>query len=263
MSGQYSAPASPFGPAPSASVPGCFPREYIGTGETVIYETRPSLVPYIIGGIVYLVLGLIITSAVAASLGSNPNSLGALGFVIFLFVALPIIAILLGYLRWTRSAYAITDKRAMVSSGIFSRSLTDCAHSKVQNVSLHQGVFERLFGYGHLIFATAGINSTRAADVVKAGGVYWLGCKDPVTTRRFVHEVTEYLARQQKISEFHDMARVLQATGASVTPSGGTLTSPSSPLGAQRTSSGGFCSKCGGALPAGAQFCRNCGSPVG
>jgi membrane protein YdbS with pleckstrin-like domain len=222
---------------------------YIGTGETIIYETRPSLVPYILGGLAYLIFGLLITGAAATALVPS-GAYGALGFLIFLFVVLPIISILVGYLRWTRTSFAITDKRALTSTGIISRNLTDCAHSKVQNVSLRQGVFDRAFGYGHLIFATAGINSTRAADVVKAGGVYWMGVKDPVTTRRFVHEVTEYLARQQKIMEFQDMARVLQQTGASMTPGPPPPQAPSTFA----------CPKCGATLNAGARFCSNCGT---
>ncbi|MCI4363226.1 MAG: PH domain-containing protein [Thermoplasmata archaeon] len=257
MSAQFAAPASPFGQTPSAALPGSFPREYIGTGETVIYETRPSLVPYILGGIAYLIFGLIITSAVAASVAGGANAAGAIGFVIFLFIVLPVISILIGYLRWTRTSYAITDKRALMSTGIFSRALTDCAHNKVQNVSLRQGVFDRLFGYGHIIFATAGINSTRAADVIKAGGVFWLGVKDPVTTRRFVHEVTEYLARQQKISDYQDMARVLQASGTPMMPGaaapGNAVSYPAAPS---------KCPKCGAPLTPGSRFCNSCGSQL-
>ncbi|HEV2166049.1 MAG TPA: PH domain-containing protein [Thermoplasmata archaeon] len=251
------AQASPFGQPPNAAVPGSFPREYIGSGETVIYETRPSVVPYILGGLAYLVFGLIITSAGVASIGAGPGALGADGFLIFLFIVLPIIGILVGYLRWTRTSFAITDKRALVSTGIIARNLTDCAHSKVQNVSLRQGVFDRAFGYGHLIFATAGINSTRAADVIKAGGVYWMGVRDPINTRRFVHEVTEYLARQQKIMEFQDMARVLQTSGTPMTPG-----APARAPAAVAAPGGRPCAKCGAPLTPGSRFCNSCGAQL-
>lgn len=258
-------PGSPFGQPPNAAVPNSFPREYIATGETVIYETRPSLVPYILGGIIYLVIGLLITSAAVSAIGLN----GASGFVIFIFVILPLLGILIGYLRWTRTSFALTDKRTLQSTGIFSRNSNDCAHSKVQNVSLRQGIFDRLFGYGHLIFATAGINSTRPADVVKAGGVYWMGIKDPVNTRRFVQEVTEYLARQQKIQEFHDMAQVLQASGTQMpgTRPAGYPAPPGgypAPPGAAGAPGGSFpCPKCGAPLAAGSRFCNSCGAQLG
>lgn len=242
MNAPPAAAGSPFGQPPNAAVPNAFPREYIGTGETIIYETRPSVVPFLIGGIAFLVLGLIITSSVAGLATSAP---GAFGFVAFLFIVLPILTILLGYLRWMKTAYAITDKRAMQSRGIFSRNTSDCQYSKIQNVTLHQGVFERLFGYGHLIFQTAGITSIRERDVIMGGGVFWLGIKDPVNTRRFVHEVSDYLTRQQKISEFQDMARVLQASGATMTPGAGLK-----------------CPKCGAPWTPGSKFCNNCGSPM-
>ena len=249
---QAQASGSPFGQPPNASVPNSFPRDHIAAGETVIYETRPSLVPFILGGIAYLVFGLLITSAVAA--GTRGAFTSGLGVVLFIFVVLPILVIVLGYFRWTRTSYAITDKRALYSSGIFSRNLSDCAHNKVQNVTLHQNVFDRLFGYGHLIFSTAGISSTRRQDVIRGGGVYWEGAKDPVNTRRFVQEVTEYLSRQQKISDFQDMARVLQASGASMTSGVPVTAAAAQPV--------GRCAKCGAPLTPGSRFCNSCGAPI-
>ena len=242
MNAQPAAAGSPFGQPPNAAVPNAFPREYVGTGETVIYETRPSVVPFLLGGIAYLILGLIITSSAAGLATAAP---GAFGFVVFLFIVLPIIVILWGYLNWMRTSYAITDKRAMQSQGVLSRNTSDCQYNKVQSVTLHQSFFDRIFGYGNLIFATAGINSSRREDIIRAGGVYWIGVKDPVNTRRFVHEVSEYLTRQQKISEFQDMARVLQASGATMTPGAGLK-----------------CPKCGAPWTPGSKFCNNCGSPM-
>jgi membrane protein YdbS with pleckstrin-like domain len=201
-------PGSPFGQPPNAAVPNSFPREYIAAGETVIYETRPSIVPFLIRGIIWLIIGLIITGAVASA-----GSAGADEFVGFIFVVLPLLSILLGYLEWTRTAYAITDKRTLQSHGIFSRATNDCAHNKVQLVILRQGIFDRIFGYGHIIFQTAGMSVTNRSAYVRGGGVWWQGVKDPVNTRRFIQEVTEYLARTQKAQEFQDMARVLQASG--------------------------------------------------
>jgi membrane protein YdbS with pleckstrin-like domain len=244
------APASPFGQPPNASVPGAFPREYIAAGETVIYETRPSLVPFILGGIYYLIFGLIVFSLSAPFL-----LVGAFYFFwLFLWVILPIISILIGYLRWTHTAFAITDKRTMRSSGVLSRATNDCAHNKVQNVTLRQGVFDRLFGYGSIIFQTAGVTATTEQAVLRGGGVFWLGVKDPVNTRRFVQEAAEYLSRQQKISEFQDMARVLQASGTSMTP--GAMPA-GMPMGA-----GTRCPKCGTQVAPGVRFCPNCGTQV-
>jgi len=213
VSATVQAPGSPFGQPPNAAVPNCFPREYIATGEQVIYETRPSIVPYILRGIIWLIIGLILEGSFAG--------LGVYAIDFFFgifFILFPLLSILVGFLEWRNTAFAITDKRILQSRGIFSRATNDCAHGKVQSVTLRQGVFDRIFGYGHLAFPTAGMSVISRSAVLRAGGVWWTGVRDPVNTRRFVQEVTEYLARTQKIQEYQDMARVLQASGASMMP---------------------------------------------
>src|SRR5712692_11040796 len=77
------------------------------------------------------------------------------------FIFYPLVRIVLSLLRWRHTAFAITDRRAMESFGVFSRNTADCAHDKIQSVSLSQGLIARLFGYGNIIFMTAGRSGGR------------------------------------------------------------------------------------------------------
>lgn len=240
--------ASPYGQLPNASRPGCFPREHVAAGETIIYETRPSVIPYVISGIIWLIIGLIFFLPL---LRYPTFFLYVWGFI---WVVLPIISILVGIIRWSRTAFAITDKRVFRAYGLISRSTNDCMHDKIQTAMLRQGVLGRAAGYGSLIYQTAGVNVSNEARVAASGGVFWRGVLDPVNTRRFVQEVIEVAKRQQKISEFQDMARVLQASGASM---------PGVPPAAAMAGAQGtvVCPKCG-ARQAPGRFCNSCGSPL-
>ena len=220
--------ASRFGKPPSSMRPGTFPREHIAAGENVIYETKPSVWAFIrpIRFAISIVLFVILTAAVPF-----------LAYIFaLLFVVIPGIRVILGLIGWWASSYALTDKRALMFAGILSRDTVDCAHDKIQQATLRQGIVDRIFGFGSIIFQTAGVTVAprKRRQFVRAGGVYWMGVKDPVNTRRFVQEVAEQSKRQQKIQEFQDMATVLRQSG---TPLMGQGAGASMPTAAQRSMS--------------------------
>jgi membrane protein YdbS with pleckstrin-like domain len=266
------APAQPignpaFGPPPTASTAGVFPREYLAAGESILYETKPSIFAFIslVTFIVLIVLFLVI-NAFAAAAGTLGLALfyasGDGGWILFLFVILPVLGLIGGVMRWWASAYAISNRRAMMSRGILSRNVADCTFDKIQNVNLHQGIIARPFGYGTIIYQTAGIMSQRERTVLRSGGVVWTGVKDPITTRRYMNEVTEYFRQQQKVQEFQQMASVLRSsgvltTGAAPPPRPPVTSLPPTPSAAR------FCSSCGAPLAAGVRFCAACGKPTG
>ena len=230
-------------------MPGKFPREFIASGENIVYETRPSIVPFIgIGAIIYLIIGLVILAYV------SQFGIGiAVVFVFLIFVLIPLLSILFGLLRWSRTFYALTDRRILQSYGVFSRNVRDCPYDKVQHTRFSQGILGRLLGYANIVFQTAGITSIQERAVILGGGVFWRGTKDPLNTRRFVEEVTSYMQRSKKIQEFQDMARVLQASGTQMP---GTVPPVAPSPGAK------YCPKCGAQVPASAKFCASCGSTL-
>src|SRR5438445_5822362 len=106
--------------------------------------------------------------------------------LLVIFVLFPALGLMLGLLRWQAMSYAITDKRALMSVGIISRDSVDCAHDKIQQATLRQGILDRLFGFGNIVFQTAGVTVSprKRRAFISAGGVYWRGVKDHVNTRR-------------------------------------------------------------------------------
>jgi hypothetical protein len=283
--------SSIYGIPPASNRPGAFPREYVAQGETVIFESRPSLAAFIrVGRIIGVVIGAILFSLYVYGVTTAINSdtlttaatkssdiatfYGSIAFSIplFILVGLPLIAwglgFLFGILRWRNTAFAITDRRAMRSSGVFSRNTNDCAHDKIQSVILRQGLFQRILGYGNIVYLTSTAPGFRIREksVHNSGGVFWTGVKDPVNTRRYVQEVEDKAREQMKIKEFQSMAAVLRQQGATIAP-GATISPGTTPMQALTptvvtASSGKFCRSCGAPIDMNSKFCKSCGAQV-
>ena len=262
--------SSIYGNPPASNKAGSFPREYVAQGESVIFESRPSIVAFITGPIIRLVILSIFFGLIANFVTRSGGDASLLYVPLFIFVALPILGLIPGILQWRNTAYAITDRRTMQSRGLFSRNTNDCAHDKIQSVNLHQGIFARMLGYGNVSYLTAGanVNFKKERAVISSGGVFWKGVRDPVNIRRYVQEVVDKAREQMKIKEFQSMAAVLRQQGATIAP-GATITPGATPMQAPvptvvsaRAPSGKFCSSCGSPLDLNSKFCKSCGAQI-
>lgn len=86
-------------------------------------------------------------------------------FIIVGLSALPFLWWLLLWGMWLVGArflqqmaleFAITNRRVVIKSGVLGRSLLELVLPQVQAVSVEQGMFGRLFGYGTLVVVGTG-----------------------------------------------------------------------------------------------------------
>jgi len=198
---------------PPSNRKGSFPQEYITKGETAIYESRPKLLPYILKpivlGIIYIIVFVIPVDMLLSPFKLFLYVLYAwTAFILILFVLLPI---LFALIRWLHTYYALTNKRIVMTKGLFSRSLVDIPISRVNSTLMLQPLFERIFGYGTLAFTSGGSGSAMSLkNLVKSGEVYWRAVKDPVLVRNFVNEATEAIQKEAKAAEFKEMAKAFK-----------------------------------------------------
>lgn len=103
-------------------------------------------------------------------------------------ICLPISVALLLYawLKIRSTEMGITSKRVIRKSGVIMRDTSEIRLSKVESVSVKQGMLGRMFGYGDVIISGSGGNDA----VMK-------GVKDPLVFRGQVQEAFE---RAQRIS---------------------------------------------------------------
>jgi len=152
--------------------------------EQIIYEGRPSW-RSILGFYIVGVIGVAVAAGIAflVSGGGLAAGVGAGAFVLLL---------LIGWLKRISTRYSITDRRLRIQRGIVSRNIEEARVERVQNVTVKQGVLERILQVGTVDFDTA---SNRADDTFQFRGI-----ADPGEITRLVdraHEAHEERQRQQ------------------------------------------------------------------
>lgn len=97
-------------------------------------------------------------------------------------ICLPISAALLlyAYLKIRSTEMGITSKRVIRKSGVIMRDTSEIRLSKVESVSVKQGLLGRVFGYGDVIISGSGGNDA----VMK-------GVKDPLVFRARIDQACD------------------------------------------------------------------------
>lgn len=94
---------------------------------------------------------------------------------------------------------AVTSHRFIIKRGLIARYTNDLPLSAIENVDIHQGILQRLFGYGHLQVQGSGTTGLRTPPM-----------QDPVTFRTAISEARialqdapAFAARPQRIDPIH------------------------------------------------------------
>jgi uncharacterized membrane protein YdbT with pleckstrin-like domain len=152
--------------------------------EQVIYEGRPSwrsILGFYIAG-----LAIVAVAAAIAYAVSGAGLAAAVGGGVF------VLLVIVGWLKRVSTRYSITDRRMRIQRGIVRRHVEETRVERVQNVTVSQGVLERILQIGTVDFDTA---SNREDDTFQFRGI-----AQPEKITRLVdqaHEANEARQRQQ------------------------------------------------------------------
>ena len=61
--------------------------------------------------------------------------------------------------------FAVTSKRVIFKKGIISRKTEEHLLDKIETVTVNQGIFGRIFGYGTVVVTGTGTSSTKLKDL--------------------------------------------------------------------------------------------------
>jgi uncharacterized membrane protein YdbT with pleckstrin-like domain len=109
------------------------------------------------------------------------------------------VALTVDWIVWSHTFFAITDRRIMTQTGIFSLMFADTQIDRVQNVTVVQPFFERILGYGDIMFATSGemggIKSDKLSAGMKTGGaIVWEDVSHPFEVRKTAESIIYHAA---------------------------------------------------------------------
>jgi uncharacterized membrane protein YdbT with pleckstrin-like domain len=129
--------------------------ENLAKDETLIYETRLSWVIFFWAGFwLFWSLALLLTWL---CLGLAPLFAGKVTLVFSAFFF--ILAAVLGAVNYQdrqSSEFALTNKKVLIKTGIFSVKTFETQLNKISNISVSQGILEKILGYGSVLIASTG-----------------------------------------------------------------------------------------------------------
>lgn len=193
--------------ASPTAAPRAMPRllkaTYLADQEFLLQETRATALFYFPGPIVWLIiLGFLLLFSAAPIYGlpqlspwtgiltwlagfihqsNHTVEIWAVYFFLFL-IALVLIRLLIRYLRWIRTVYAVTNRRVIVQRGILGRDFDQIPITQVRGVDVHQTFAQRLLGYGTVRVSSEGGS--------RLGNEDWLGIPKPFRFQKLIENAT-------------------------------------------------------------------------
>lgn len=110
--------------------------------EKVIYDGKPEYTPYITGAILGTLIAVIIIGIFIGAFLKSILFAVIAGIIIF------ILGIIISNMAYTRTHYAITNKRAIIQKGIIGRDFKSIDYDRMQNVSVDVGILGVIFKVG-------------------------------------------------------------------------------------------------------------------
>jgi hypothetical protein len=174
----------------------------------VLFETRPSLWPFISGlliaGFALAVLGVVLfvnsTSVSGYSGGGSYRQLSELFGV--LLIAVAVVVIVARLIRWYFTSYAITNRRVIRKTGWSGRLIVDARFEKIQSVTMTDTTTSRARGYGSILYSLSVFSpSISPLSGIEHGGILWFAVPDPIEVRAFVEDVFETFSRLDKAGQ--------------------------------------------------------------
>ena len=108
-------------------------------GEKVLYKTGLHWVVLVVPIVVSTVVGVFF------------------GLASLVFIIIPAaVCVLLGYLRRKATEMAVTNKRVIIKTGLLRRRTFELLLSKVESISVDEGLLGRMLGYGTVIVRGTG-----------------------------------------------------------------------------------------------------------
>ena len=148
--------------------------QYMGHGERMIHNDHPSLGAFIVQNT--LLLGALFLVA-AIVLGVTFNGSMITAGVTFLIFGVVLLWLVLKRLRERYTSYVVTNVRIMRISGVFARRVHSIPWVRVTDLTYHQTLAGRLFGYATLYIESAN----------EEGGLRNLeGVSDPIRFNQYI-----------------------------------------------------------------------------
>jgi uncharacterized membrane protein YdbT with pleckstrin-like domain len=124
-------------------------------GESVIHEAHLHWLIFL-RAIWLMLIALAFVIAEAAYGSGEPIVATTLLVIACFFALISVEAAFKAWIRRVTTEFAVTDRRVIFKTGLFSRRTLEMNRSKVESVDVEQPLLGRIFGYGTIILRGTG-----------------------------------------------------------------------------------------------------------
>ncbi|HZN14920.1 MAG TPA: PH domain-containing protein [Acidimicrobiales bacterium] len=127
-----------------------YPRKLLNDGEDVVLDLHPHwwfFVRPTLAFVASVVLGIVV--------GPNVDNTGV-RLALLGLMAVTALWWLFRYLKWRTTNFAITTDRLVFRSGVLAKNGREVPLDRLNDISFHQSLFERMIGAGDLMIESAG-----------------------------------------------------------------------------------------------------------
>jgi len=154
-----------------------YPRKLLNETETVALDMNPHwwfFAKAILGLVVFVILGII-------AMSQDGDQRTILGWISIAGIAFFAIFLVDRYARWSTTYFVITSDRVIFRTGVIRKSGIEIPLERVNNVSSHQSIIERMLGTGDLLIESGG----------ESGQQRFTDVKDPARVQNMIHSQRE------------------------------------------------------------------------
>src|SRR6266536_3786336 len=128
----------------------------LAPGETIFYRARYHWIIYRFTIVLLILAAALGVAALYASRSQAGDEVGRpVGILAAAFVVLALLAYLVRRFRASLDEFVVTNRRVIRKVGFYAREIQQAPLEKVQDITVQQGAFGRMLGYGTVIVETA------------------------------------------------------------------------------------------------------------
>ena len=137
-----------------------YTQKYFNEGEIMVLDLHPHWWTFVkptfklIGALALVVVSNRIATEASSSFLTTVETVAVNAS--FALVGVTFIMLLIHALQWSRVHFVVTNQRVIYRSGVIARNGIEIPVRKVNNVSFHQSVVERMVGAGDILIESGG-----------------------------------------------------------------------------------------------------------
>jgi uncharacterized membrane protein YdbT with pleckstrin-like domain len=131
-----------------------FPRRLLNDDEEVVLDLHPHWW-FLAAPSAALVAALALSVAVRAGLSPRQHR-DAILIPALVLVVVALLWFVARYARWSTTNFVVTTDRLVYRSGVFAKQGKEIPLERVNDISFHQSLFERMVGSGDVVVESAG-----------------------------------------------------------------------------------------------------------